>query len=83
LEFIREFIEIRKGDGLHEPFKVDLDIMTKWLDTRKDKLKETLMTSYKEDIDYIVLLHPEVEQRTGKGDGLHEPFKVDLETMAK
>lgn len=59
--FIRDFIKIQEHDKTHEPFKVDLDVMSRWLDARKGKLKETLIKSYKKDIDYMIL-HPEVKQ---------------------
>ena len=55
ITFIRDFIEIQNGDKTHEPFKIDLDVITKWLDARKDHIKETLVDSYIENIDYIVL----------------------------
>lgn len=55
IDFIKKFIEIRKGDNKYYPFTIDLDTVATWLKTRKRKLKETLMRSYKKNIDYIVL----------------------------
>jgi len=43
--FIEEFLDIREGDKTHDPFRVDLDIVTKWLKTDKDNLKKTLEIS--------------------------------------
>jgi len=40
---------------------IDLDIVSKWLDTRKRKLKETLVKSYNKNIDYVVR-----KEKTGK-----------------
>lgn len=53
--FIQQFITIQKGDNLHSPFKIDLDIVAKWLKTEKGKLKNTLEKSYTINIDYILL----------------------------
>jgi len=53
--FIKKFIEIRNGDNIHAPFTIDLDIVVDWLNARKGKLKETLVKSYTENIDYILL----------------------------
>jgi hypothetical protein len=40
--FIKDFIDISEGDKTHDPFKIDLDVMTKWLDTRKGDLKDKI-----------------------------------------
>lgn len=55
IPFIEDFVAIQKGDQTHAPFKIDLEIMAKWLSTSKGHLKETLVHSYKEHIDYIIL----------------------------
>ena len=67
VEFIRDFIRIRQGDKTHDPFRIDLDIMTKWLNSRKADLKSTLLVSYIENIDYILLRVPpeEVNRKHG------------------
>lgn len=46
IDFIKKFIEIRKGDNTHAPFSIDLDIVTEWLKTKKGKLKKTLIKTY-------------------------------------
>jgi hypothetical protein len=66
VEFIQQFISIQKGDNLHVPFTIDLDLVSKWLKTKKDKLKKTLNKSYIVNIDFI-LLPPKVEQDTHGG----------------
>lgn len=58
VQFITEFLEIKKGDNLHAPFTIDLEIVAEWLKTRKRKLKETLSDSYQENIDYISIMPP-------------------------
>jgi hypothetical protein len=40
IEFIEQFIEIRKGDNLHAPFTLDLNIISEWLKTTKGNLKK-------------------------------------------
>jgi hypothetical protein len=61
IDFIKQFIEIRKGDNLHAPFTIDLDLVTDWLKSSKWKLKKTLLKTYTQNIDYITL-NPEVER---------------------
>lgn len=55
IAFIEDFIAIQEGDKTHEPYKIDLEFIAKWLNTKKGKLKETLLDSYNENIDYILL----------------------------
>ena len=66
--FIKDFIQIREGDKLHYPFTIDLDIIVGWLKTNKWKLKATLLKTYRENIDYI-LLNPKVERDHHKYGG--------------
>lgn len=66
IEFIRDFLAIQNGDTTHDPFKIDLDIVTKWLNSRKHDLKNTLIQSYKNETDYILLRgRPEQKGRGG------------------
>lgn len=53
--FIEDFIRIQKEDTTHDPFKIDLETMAKWLKARKGHLKETLVYTYTENIDYMVI----------------------------
>lgn len=54
-QFIDEFVKMSNNNpGLQTDFVIDLDIISKWLSVRKDNLWQTLKTSYKKDIDYIV-----------------------------
>ncbi len=46
--------------GLYNPndkynFAINLEIIAKWMDTNKGDLKETLVNSYKEKIDYKII----------------------------
>ena len=55
IPFIKDFVAMQEGDKTHAPFKIDLEIVAKWLKSSKAHLKETLNKSYKKDIDYIIL----------------------------
>ena len=56
IKFICLFMiqKIRK-DGENKRFIMDLELIAKWLDTKKKDLKETLKTSYMKNINYIIL----------------------------
>ena len=55
VEFIRKFLEIRRGDGQHAPFSIDLDTVSVWLKSRKETLKGTIIKTYTKNVDYILL----------------------------
>ena len=65
LDFIKKFIEIRNNKNLHFPFSIDLDIVSAWLKTRKGLLKKTLINSYFENIDFIILKSEKKERTNG------------------
>lgn len=54
--FIQDFFDIRTNYLIqkHKPFIINLEIVSLWLGTKKYKLKETLVKSYKENQDYIL-----------------------------
>jgi len=56
-KFIRDFFSIQNKEKYkkHHPFIINLDIVSRWLKSRKDVLKDTLVNSYEEDYDYIIL----------------------------
>lgn len=56
ISYIRDFLRIRNGNKLYYPFKINLDIVARWLDTKKGRIKKTLVEAYIENIDYISLL---------------------------
>ena len=61
-EFIEDFNKIYEfNETNNNGHIIDLDIVSKWLETRKRKLKETLVKSYNKDIDYIIK-----KEKTGK-----------------
>ena len=54
-EFIDDFYNIYDyNESNTDDFIIELEIIAKWLDTRKRKLKETLIKSYTKDKDYII-----------------------------
>ena len=65
--FIEEFLKISEGDGLHDPFNIDIEMMAKWLNMRKGHIKDTLIESYKEKIDYLLLPASRKQDETTHG----------------
>jgi len=56
-EFIDDFYNIYKFDETNkDEFIVNLEIIAKWLETKKSKLKETLIKTYIKLVDYVVQL---------------------------
>lgn len=56
-EFIEDFYKIYDyNENDNNDFIIDLDIISKWLETRKNRLKETLNNSYVKSVDYIIKL---------------------------
>jgi hypothetical protein len=53
--FIEDFHTIYKlEENNNNDHVINLNIISKWLDTKKGKLKETLVRTYNKNIDYIV-----------------------------
>lgn len=53
-KFIDELFEFYQQDSLQTDFVIKLDTVVKWLECNKQKITETLKTSYKINIDYII-----------------------------
>ena len=54
-EFINDFYEIYDfNEYNNNDFIINLDLISFWLETRKSKLKETLLNSYNLNIDYKI-----------------------------
>ena len=54
-EFVDDFNNIYEiNENNNSDYMIDLDIVSKWLETRKRKLKETLVKSYNKNIDYVI-----------------------------
>lgn len=52
--FIDEFYDIQISHNVGTDFKIDLDVLAKWLDARKGHLKETIVNSYTKNVDYTL-----------------------------
>jgi superfamily II DNA or RNA helicase len=61
INFIDDFIHIYNIENDYN-FSINIDIIAKWLNTNKSDLKDTLINSYKEQIDYKII--------KGKSNGL-------------
>jgi superfamily II DNA or RNA helicase len=59
--FIDDFIHIYNIENDYN-FSINIDIIAKWLNSNKSDLKDTLLNSYKENIDYKII--------KGKSNGL-------------
>ena len=46
IQFIRDFVKIQQGDKTKDPFKINLEIVAKWLKTEKRELFKTINRSY-------------------------------------
>lgn len=68
--FIDDFHQVYNRIAQDE-FIIDLDIVSKWLNVRKDLLKDTLVKSYEIDVDYSI----EKIAKPGKG---RKPEKIML-----
>jgi phage anti-repressor protein len=76
-KFIDDFFSLYDGETNTDDYVINLDILAKWLKSRKDNLKDTLKNSYVKNIDYkikkgkstggrpseIILLTPECFKR--------------------
>ena len=51
-EFIDDFFSLYQYNTKDTEFVIDLDVLVKWLDTRKSTIKETLVKSYTKNVDY-------------------------------
>lgn len=51
-KFIDDFFSLYQYNTKDTEFVIDLDVLVKWLDTRKSTIKETLVKSYTKNVDY-------------------------------
>jgi hypothetical protein len=54
------------------PYNIDLDLVAKWLNTKKGKLKETLLLSYEKDVDYIIIDSLSADGKRSHNDKSHD-----------
>ena len=75
-KFIDDFFNLMEYRDYESNEKiVDLDKVIKWLDINKGKAKETLIKSYRKNIDYII---KKVIKPTKSGSGGHNVEKILL-----
>jgi hypothetical protein len=54
-EFVDDFNNIYEfNENNNNDYMIDLELVSKWLETKKGKLKETLLQSYNKNIDYVI-----------------------------
>jgi phage anti-repressor protein len=56
-KFIKDFFGFQKSDQFkdYKPFTINLDDVAYWLESLKANLKNTLITSYIKDVDFIII----------------------------
>ena len=53
-DFINDFFSLYDSKDKYN-FSIDIDVIAKWFEMRKDHIKKTLTESYKENIDYKII----------------------------
>ena len=74
-KFILDFFDIRTNyhDNIHKPFIINLEIVSLQLNTKKNKLKETLINSYKKNQDYKYAFR---SRKANKSQGGHNKINI-------
>jgi phage anti-repressor protein len=52
--FIDDFFSLYDSKDKYN-FSINIDVIAKWFEMRKDNIKDTLVNSYKENIDYKII----------------------------
>ena len=52
--FIEDFFCLFENSVSDQRFKIDLEVVAKWLNSKKGSIKKTLSVSYKENIDFVI-----------------------------
>ena len=79
-KFIDDFIAIQSStNDEYFPFVINLEVIVKWLNVnQKGEIKRTLIKSYTENIDYIILLRPKAKQEKKHGGHNKETILVTV-----
>lgn len=80
--FLDEFLGFYKLETLNTDFIIDLNKIAIWLDTKKGKLKETLIKSYRKGIDYVIH-KAKKEPNSGSGGATKENIYLTAEAFKK
>lgn len=75
-KFIDEFFTLYDENTMQTDFVVNLNYVSKWLDSYKRNLVDTLVRSYKKGLDYIVTKPVDVKKK----DPRHNNYKLYLLT---
>lgn len=62
-QFITDFHDMLTNNNVIDQFKIDLDVVSKWLGVRKHSIKRTLISSYHENIDFQSTSHKSIVGR--------------------
>jgi phage anti-repressor protein len=73
--FIDDFFSINNYTDFSNNFIINLDIVSKWLEVHKGNIKNTLIKSYKKNIDYTV---ERIKKGKGTGRGATTKEKILL-----
>lgn len=66
-EFVDDFFAtLDHSNSINDDFPVDINLLCKWLKTKKDTVRKTLKRSYKKDVDYTENVKPKLG-RVGSG----------------
>jgi uncharacterized membrane protein YukC len=61
-DFIDDFFGVYDfNENENDSFIINLDVIAKWLETRKRKIKETLVKTYILSIDYVIKLNKQTK----------------------
>ena len=74
-EFIDDFFNIINYNNFENNLSINIDIICKWLNIRKDTIKKLLKHSYNKNIDYIV---ERIKKEKGSGSGATLKEKILL-----
>jgi phage anti-repressor protein len=74
-EFIDDFFNIINYNNFENNLSINIDIICKWLNIRKDTIKKLLKNSYTKNIDYIV---ERIKKEKGSGSGATTKEKILL-----
>ena len=73
--FIDDFFSINNYTDFSNNFIINLDIVSKWLEVHKGNIKNTLIKSYKKNIDYTI---EKIKKVKGSGSGATLKEKILL-----
>lgn len=73
-KFIKDFFIIAKEEYSDNELIIDFDIVSKWLNVRKDNLKTILLNNFEEDFDYTIEIKKKKQINSTGKTTYHEIF---------